>query len=305
MTELVRTVSGDIAPSALGRVDVHEHLLMRTPALPGETLDDVASATAEASLVRDSGIDALVELTTLGLGRDGLGLRTIAERSGVRIVMATGVQSDVHHPAGDPLHRVSTDELADRLTADIVDGYDGVRAGMLKVGIGYWSISAFERRNLEAAAEAHRRTGVPITCHLELGSAGAEVLELFDRLGVPRDRIVLAHIDRNPDPRLHRELARSGAYLSYDGWARPKYFPDSQLLDCLLAVAADGCAERILLGGDIARRSSLRANGGLPGMDYLGRRVIPRIVDSGGDALAKTILVTNPRRVLTLSISAE
>jgi hypothetical protein len=48
---------------------------------------------------------------------------------------------------------------------------------------------------------------------------------------------MLAHVDRNPDPGLHAELAAAGAYLGYDGMARFKYWPDSVLLDCLLRVA--------------------------------------------------------------------
>ncbi len=296
----VRTVTGDVEPERLGRVDVHEHLLMTTPALPGpgEALTEVADAVAEAALVRAAGIDALVELTTPGLGRDPAGLRVVSERTGLRIVMATGVQQDAHHPPGDPLRDATLEQLADRMTADLSEGVDGVRAGMLKVGTGHWSISALERRNLEAAAEAHRRTGAPVTCHLELGTAALEVLELLTDLGVAPDRVVLAHLDRNPDPGLHLEVTSAGAYAGYDGWARPKHFPDSTLLDCLLTVAAGGGAARIVLGGDIARRSSLRSRGGLPGMDYIPRRVLPRLRAQGGEALERLLLVENPARVL-------
>ena len=71
----VRTVAGDVDPGELGRVDVHEHLLMATPALPGEEMTDPEAASAEARLVREAGIDTVVELTTLGLARDPEGLR--------------------------------------------------------------------------------------------------------------------------------------------------------------------------------------------------------------------------------------
>ncbi len=297
----MRTVSGDVGPAELGRVDVHEHMLMATPALPGEEMTDVEAATAEARLVREAGIDTLVELTTLGLGRDPEGLRTVSEASGLRIVMATGVQHDGHHPPGDPIRAWSQEALVDRMTADIETGTAGVRCGMLKVGTGYWSITPFDRRNLEAAAEVHRRTGAPITCHLELGTAALEVVAFFVERGVAADRLILAHIDRNPDPGLHLELASAGAYLSYDGWTRTRHYPDSLLLDCLVSVAESGGAERILLGSDTARASSLRSQGGLPGMDYMPRRVVPRLDGLGGYSLVETILVANPARVLTLS----
>ena len=62
---------------------------------------------------------------------------------------------------------------------------------------------------------------------------------------------MLAHLDRNPDPGLHRELAAAGAWLSYDGIGRIKYGPDSAILGLIDAVGP----ERVLLGGDQARRS--------------------------------------------------
>jgi phosphotriesterase-related protein len=274
---------------------------MRTPLLAGEELDDLDRSTVEARLTRDAGIDALVELTTLGLGRDPAGLREISERSGLRIVMATGVHREAHHPPGDPLRDVPADALADRFTADLEDGVDGVRAGVIKVGAGYWSVSAFERRTIEAAGEAHRRTGAAVVCHLEMGTAALEVLGLLEAAGVPPRRVTLAHLDRNPDPGLHLEVAATGAFVGYDGWARPKYFPDSALIDCLLAVAEGGGQDAIVLGGDAARRSAFRAYGGMPGLDYLPRRVVPRLRSAGGEALVRRVLVDNPSRLLTLS----
>lgn len=109
---------------------------------------------------------------------------------------------------------------------------------------------------------------------------------------------MLSHVDRNPDPALHAELAAAGTYLGYDGRARAKYWPDSTILDCLLQVASRGGAERILLGGDVARRSSFHIYGGMPGLAYLPQQFIPRLRQSGGEELVRQILVTNPARYL-------
>ena len=118
--------------------------------------------------------------------------------------------------------------------------------------------------------------------------------------GAAPDRLVLAHADRNPDPGLHAELAAAGAYLGYDGMARTKYWPDSVLLDCLLAVAGSGGADRLLLGGDVARASSFTSYGGLPGMAYLPRRFVPRIERAAGSGLVRRLLVDNPARVFAM-----
>jgi 5-phospho-D-xylono-1,4-lactonase len=313
VSSVIRTVTGDLAPEALGRTDYHEHLLQASRLLPGDGLDDVDGSADEAARLRDAGIDALVELTPIGLGRDPAGVREIAQRTGLHIVLATGVHREEHYADDHPLRGLDGDALVDRFVAEltqVVDAddtgagppapVDGVRAGVIKVGAGYWSISRFERTVLEAGAQAQRRTGAPLVCHLELGTAAWEVLDLLVAAGASADRIVLAHADRNPDPELHLELAAAGAYLGYDGAGRTKYWPDSVLVGCLVRVAERGGAERILLGGDVARRRSFESYGGLPGMAYLPRRFVPRVAQAGGAALVEQLLVTNPARVFAM-----
>jgi 5-phospho-D-xylono-1,4-lactonase len=309
----VRTVLGDIDPRDLGKTDVHEHLLMHSPLLRGEELDDLEKSTQEAVELRQTGIDALVELTTIGLGRVPRGVADIAAHSGLHIVLATGIHREAHYPPEHWVHRTATEELAELFLRDITEGCDGtdysgpreqptrIRAGVIKVGAGYWSISPLERRVFEAAGEAHRGTDAPVACHLELGTAAWEVLEALEAAGIAPERIMLAHVDRNPDPGLHAELAAAGAYLGYDGMARFKYWPDSVLLDCLLRVASQGGADRLLLGGDVARRTAFRSYGGLPGMAYLPQRFVPRLAEMGGEELVRRVLINNPARFLAFA----
>jgi len=314
--EIIRTVRGDIKPSDLGRTNVHEHLLMRSPLLRGDELDDVERSTVEATEMRNAGMDALVELTPIGLGRDPRNVAKIAERSGLHIVLATGIHQQAHYSPEHWIHRIGTDQLAELFICDITEGCDSadyggphehpttIRAGVIKVGAGYWRISPLERRVFEAAGKAHRHSGAPIACHLEMGTAAWEVLDILKAGGVPPQCVMLSHVDRNPDPGLHAELAAAGAYIGYDGMARAKYWPDSTILDCLLQVASRGGAERIMLGGDVARRSSFHAYGGMPGLAYLPQRFIPRLRESGGEELVQQILVTNPARFLAFAPNA-
>ncbi|GAA2898436.1 phosphotriesterase [Streptosporangium fragile] len=315
---VIRTVLGDVPPGRLGRTDYHEHLFQATPLLSGDELDDEERSAAEAGLLRASGIDAMIDATPCALGRDPAAVARISHRTGLRVVMTTGAHRLDHYGPDHWITRLSPDDLAALFTRDLLHGVpardrppgragetpaagpDGepVRAGVLKAGIGYWSIGAFERRVIEAVGEAHRRTGAPVMVHLEHGSASFEVLALLRENGVAAGRVALAHIDRNPDPGLHAELAAAGAYLGYDGVARHRGHPDSVLLDCLCEVAARGGASRLLLGGDVARRTRYVAYGGMPGLGYLGERFLPRLRERAGEALERAILVDNPARLL-------
>jgi predicted metal-dependent phosphotriesterase family hydrolase len=301
MTPRVRTVLGDIAPEDLGATDYHEHLFQVSPLLPGDDLDDEAASGQEAALLQRSGAGAMVEATPTGLGRRPEAVARVSAGTGLRIVHVTGAHREAHYSPGDPLLDESVDALVDRFSGDLLSGMDGtpVRAGAVKAGAGYWSFTGFERRVLTAVGQVAARTGAPVMVHLEHGSAAHEALDLLAAEGCPADHVALAHVDRNPDPALHAELAARGAYLGYDGAARHQRWPDSVLVDCLAATVEAGAGERVLLGGDVARRTRYASYGGMPGLAYLFDRFVPRVRSAVGSAALASVLVDNPARWLS------
>ena len=311
----VRTVLGDVPAANLGPCDYHEHLFQVSALLAGDELDDEPSSEREARSLREAGIEAMVEATPTGLGRDPGAVARISARTGLHVVHVSGAHRQEHYGSAHWILEQDEEDLARRFTADVCDGLaqadtpvrgapvrgpssERVRAGMLKAGVGYWRIGPFERRVLAAVAAASSATGVPVMVHLEHGSAAWEVLEVLAGGGVAADRVVLAHIDRNLDPGLHAELTAAGAYLGYDGMARHREAPDSAIIDCLERVVGTGDPTRLVLGGDVARRSRYRAYGGMPGLDYLPRRFVPRLRDALGDRIVDGLLVENPARLL-------
>jgi phosphotriesterase-related protein len=295
---IVRTVGGDIAPAELGPCDAHEHLFLTTPIQPGEDFLDLDRNVAEARTVAEAGARAIVDWTPIGLGRDADGLRAVAERTGLHVVASTGLHRDAHYRPDDPLRAVPPEALAERFAAEVTGGMDGgtVRAGLIKCGASYHHVTEFEGRVLDAAAEAHRRTGAPIGVHTQHGTHGGALVERLAARGVAPASIVLAHVDRNPDPGEHAETAASGAWLQLDGPGRTKYWPDSTLLAFVEDLAGRGLAPQLLVGGDTGRSTMLRAYGGGPGMDYVFARFRPRLARELGEELARTIFVDNPAR---------
>ncbi|MFD5214473.1 phosphotriesterase [Microbacterium sp. NPDC058345] len=319
---LVRTVLGDVEASALGRVDYHEHLFQISPLLAGDELDDENASGAEAALLKASGFESMVDATPFGLGRHPEAVARISEGTGLAVVAATGRHREAHYGDDHPMQVWDADRLATLFTADVTTGMAAddaqlfespevplartrggqtVRAGLLKAGVGYWSISPFERITLEALAVTHRGTGAPIMVHLEFCTAAHEVLDLLAAEGVAADRVVLAHADRDPDAGLHVSLGERGAYLGYDGFARPRAHSDARLLELTASVVQAGATERIVLGGDVARRTRYIAYGGMPGLSYLGERYLPRLRSVIGDEAVDRMLIDNPARLLTLS----
>jgi phosphotriesterase-related protein len=306
VTVVVRTVLGDIAPSQLGVVDYHEHLFQSSPLLPGDDLDDEGASHAEARALRQSGASAMVEATPIGLGRRPTAVARIAAGTGLHIVHTTGAHREAHYAVDHPLRCSDPQTLHSLFRSELLTGLvEGgeiattpdrlpVRAGLLKAAVGYWSIARFEREVLEAVGQTSAQTGAPVMVHLEHGSAAHEVLDILEATGCPSSRVALAHIDRNPDASLHLELAHRGAWLCYDGAARHYRWPDGLLVECMADVVRGGGGGRLLLGGDVARRSRYIAYGGMPGLAYLFSRFVPKVRARLGDVATQALLVTNP-----------
>lgn len=324
LAPFVRTVLGDVPPASLGRVNYHEHLFQVTPLLAGEELDDEAASSRELAAMGESGFDAMIDATPWGLGRRPEAVARLSRSTGVHVVATAGFHREAHYPGRADVLSLSSGEIAEQCIAELTVGQqagdassgtggsaargpDGapVRAGLLKAGLGYWSITGFESRVLDGVAAAHRLTGAPVMVHLENGTCAHEALDRLSGEGVAESRVVLAHIDRSPDPILYRELAARGAYLGCDGAARLKDWPESTLISAIAEVCAAGHADRVLLGGDVARRSRYAAYGGMPGLAYLAERFIPRLVLSIGAPPVRGFLTDNAQRLLRWGVGSD
>jgi predicted metal-dependent phosphotriesterase family hydrolase len=309
---VVVTVLGPVAPEELGVTDAHDHLFLHTPALPGQEFDDARKAIEEVNSAKPGGLRAIVEVTPIGLGRSPAGMRAVAKATGVHVVAATGFHRDAHYPQSHWVREASVELLAERILTDLQEGMhpndwltdaslDPARAGVIKAGASYQHISPLEERRLVAAAMGCRETGAAILVHTEIGTCAHSIIDLLTRDGVRPERIILAHLDRNPDLELHSEVAGRGVMLEYDTPGRIKYRPDSQLIDLIESMAAAGHGGRMLLGLDLGQRDYFRAYGGGPGLAYLMETFVPRLRRRIGEAAADAILVANAARAFALS----
>src|SRR5207245_2465411 len=85
---MIVTVLGPISPEQLGVTDAHDHLFLRSPALPGQDFEDTDRAVEEVTNAASGGLHAIVEVTPIGLGRRPAKMRAVAEATGVHVVAA-------------------------------------------------------------------------------------------------------------------------------------------------------------------------------------------------------------------------
>lgn len=307
----VMTVTGPLPAEELGVTDAHDHLFLRSPLLVGHEMDDPAVIEAEVRQGARSGIATIVELTPIGLGRRPDGLRALSQETGVHIVGATGYHRDAHYADGHWVLEATDEELLACMTTDLHDGMhtadwadpagplDPARAGVIKAGASLDRISANETRRLVCTAAAAKIAGVAVVVHTEAATCADEICDLLMGEGLPAGQIVLAHMDREPDPERHGELLARGVFLVYDTIGRTQYHPDSARLDLIEAVCAGGYGRQIVLGLDLGKRSYLAMDGG-HGLRYLMDEFVPQLRERLGDELTQRLLVDNPAAALAL-----
>ena len=309
----LRTVLGDIEASQAGICYAHEHLIIdpsfTTYRYPDFLLDSVERACVDVAEFHAAGGRTLVDSMPCGGGRNPAKLAEICRITGVNIVCPTGLHLAKYYAPGHWGERLNAEELANLFIADIEQGIDSAdyngpeisrtphRAGVVKVATGQKSPSARERKAFEAAAIAHQQTGAPILTHTEQGAGALEQVRLFEEFGVPLQHVVISHTDRAPDRAYHQEILSTGVILEYDSAFRWGPEAGNPTLDLVVAMVAAGFGQQIVLGMDAARRKYWKAYGGTPGLAFLLRDFVPRLIEAGlTNADIKKIFVSNPAK---------
>ena len=283
---IFRTVLGDVDIDKMGFTLPHEHLITRPPnniikGDPDLLLDDVTKPEAELTLFKNAGGKTLADLAPKSYGRNVSVIVEASRKTGVNIIATTGFLKGAYFPKEVSEWRIN--QIADFMISEVVEGMDGTehKAGIIKAGSSYNFISDLEVKVFKAAVIAADETGAPIMTHTEKGSMGLEQVELVKSLGFDTSRLIISHIDINPDYYLHKKMCSLGAYIIHDGPSKVKYGTDEHIIEILRKLVADGFADRQLLSCDMGRRGYWTSYGGGPGFAYIPGKFVPRLLDEG------------------------
>ena len=284
----------------------------RNPFLFKDTLqltdvDDAADALAD---YKEAGGGCIVDVTPIGVGRNPKGLRDIARRSGVHVVMGTGYYVRDYHPP--ELAGMDEEAISEAIVRDVEKGVDGVRPGIIgEIGL-VWPVHDEERKVLRAAAKAQRRTGLCLTIHpVRNTAAPLDAVRTVESAGGDPTRTVIDHLDRTLfELSDFLELAKTGCYLEQDlfGW-ETSYYPmadidmpnDAMRVNRLVALADKGHIDQLLISLDVDTRPRLAKYGG-EGYEHILRNVVPIMRRKGfSEADIARITAGNPQRALTIA----
>lgn len=304
----VQTVTGAIDPAAIGLTLPHEHLYLSMWEASGSgsmvQLADEAVLLAELAAFTSAGGTCLVDQTPRGCGRDPAGVRRLAERSGLALVMGCGWYTEPYYPASDDLARRSVESIADQLSAEIGEGLDGtdVRPGLIgEIGVAGGWITPLEERVHRAAARAQLRSGLPLATHTVSREVGGRQLDLFEEEGVDLSRVCIGHCDSQPYLDYCLSIVERGAFVEFDNIGLQMGDLEERIAGLVLELARRGHAGRVLLSHDVGQTAELRRFGGR-GFTYLTETFLPRLRAAGAsDDLVATLTVRNPRAFLSIA----
>lgn len=324
----IRTLRGDIRPEELGFTYSHEHIVCR-PAYWVEKkaddllLDDKEKSKRDVADFKRYGGQSIVDATAVDYGRDVQAVKEISEELDIHIVGTAGFNKSFLWDAGiserlkpiigeyktysEWIDATSINSLTDFVVKEVEEGLEGTlyKAGQVKFGTGYNRISPLEEKTLRAVARAHLETKAPLHSHTEAGTMALEQIELLQSEGIDLSYMSFGHMDRNPDPYYHEQIAKTGAYLSFDGVAKIKYAPESTRIQCILELVKRGYENQILVSGDTARKSYYKHYDYGLGLEYIIAKWVPRFIDDAnqqgfdGEALIRKFFVENPARCFT------
>jgi predicted metal-dependent phosphotriesterase family hydrolase len=266
----VMTVRGAVEPQALGVTLSHDHVIIdawdfQKPRYD-VIFDDESIMLEEVQRYRELGGATICDPTNIGIGRNPRALRRISEASGVNIVMGAGWYREVVYPKY--LYETATDDLAEMLVREILDGVDGsgIRPGFIgEIGTERGAFSPANERVFRAAGRAHVRTGCPILTHTtHWGELAIEQLDLLAEEGVAAEHVVISHLGDRRGITWWLPIADRGAWLNIDNLAFVAgYAPLEWRADNVAALCAEGLAGQLMLSNDICELGQLATYGGV------------------------------------------
>lgn len=263
----IQTVRGPVAVEDLAATLLHEHIFIRNPELeenypsPEWNEDSMIDlARGELQKLYERGISTIVDLTVMGLGRSIERIRRVAEGIDINIVAATGYYTKSALPAFFDVHRPGglvdqPDPLAKLFIADIREGIagTGVKAAVLKVVTDRDGLTPGVVRVLEAAAEAHLATGVPIFTHTDSRACtGLLQQQVLRERGVDLTHVLIGHCDDTDDLAYLKTLMDAGSTIGMDRFGLTNVVSDAQRVDTIVTLCHQGYADRITLAHDFA-----------------------------------------------------
>ena len=293
---MIATVLGLVADLPAGTVDAHGHVWIdpvegADPALTF-VLDDESGIVSDLKSFSATGGTAVIDCQPPNTGRNLDRLAAMSRASGVAIIASTGFHLRRYYGSNQGTYQLSEAEATRLFERDLKGANDsGIRAGIVKAAHPGTVHDVEFRRLLAASCRVGATTGAAIQVHTERGEGVETLADTMEAEGGDPRRVILSHMDKRPDLRLHLELAARGYLLEYDTFLRPKYQPAENVWPLLARALESGLTGAIACGLDLADPTMWQFAGGVNGMAGLHTVVESGLRGLGADEASRRALL--------------
>lgn len=307
----VQLTDGLLPLDQMGMTLIHEHILV---GFPGWQLDAKAPPFLRAEAMSRA-VDALQELQSHGchtvvdpcpmdVGRDVEFVAEAAQKSGTRIIVATGVYTEVDCGLA-AIRWQRSEDLIDLYVKELIDGVGstGIRCGVIKIATGQGPATAYERKMIAVAAAAARATAAPVISHTPLATHGHEQIDILEAHGVPADCLVVGHSGDRDALDYQISLAARNAFVGLDRFGMDFILPDEIRMRNLIELVRAGYLDHVLVSHDTilcwqGRKPPEFEHVQVPAITHFFEALVPRLHDMGlSRRELEHILIDNPRRL--------
>jgi phosphotriesterase-related protein len=315
----VQTIRGPIDTSELGRVLIHEHVFLMDMEYTFNYRPDffedatIEKAAARLNALKATGIDSIIDLTVLGLGRHMPSMAKLAPLTSLNIIVSTGAYTFDAAPApfqfyGPGLLKdVPEEPMVAHFVKDITQGIAGtpIKANELKCAIDRPGLRPGVERVMRAVAKAHMQTGAPITVHTApLQETGLIVQQVLADEGVNLEDVVIGHCGDTTDIDYLMKVADKGSILGMDRFGVEFTITMEQRVRTIAEMVKRGYVDQLTLSHDCCSWSDFFPriedyHAAMPNHNYLHihNDVIPALRDAGVTQTdLDKMFVDNPRR---------
>jgi phosphotriesterase-related protein len=291
-----------VTPETRGRIFYHSHLN-----LDNTKQADVQLAIDEVKRFKQAGGATVVDVTSIGIGRDPKGLVAVAKATGLHVVMGSGCY--IATSRSDKMRKMSKEQMAEQIAREFEEGAEGtlIKPGVIgEIGVSDHT-NPEEIKAVQAAAMAQKITKAALYIHQPIyKTAGHAILDIIEKEGANLSKVVLCHCDPTLDkPHYHDALAKRGAFIEYDQFGLefislegPPLPRDTDRINAVAGQVQRGNLKNILISQDLSFKICMAKFGG-GGYGHILENIKPLMLQAGiTESELNTIMIDNPRRLL-------
>ena len=248
-------------------------------------------------------VGVFVDATPNFLGRDVALLKSISERTGIRIITNTGLYGARNNKfIPEYARELSAEALAALWIEEYEKGISGssVRPGFIKISVDdTLPLHPFHKKLVKAAAITHKATGLTIASHTGKALALWPQLEILKASGVAPSAFIWIHAQAEEDNREFLKAADSGCWISLDGmgWEFEKH------IEKIRFAKENNFLDRVLISHDAGWYDPQKEEQEIQPYTAIFTEVYPRLKASGfTDKEWDQLISINPAEAFQIKI---